>query len=72
VGDGETFKNYTERDHEREHDHCDFSREFPHESSFVLKAAKHVEIRRWNIWSSYEKNKIFEDMAFLAYLVPIK
>jgi hypothetical protein len=33
---------------EHERDHCDFSREFPHESLFVLKAVKRVEIRWWN------------------------
>jgi hypothetical protein len=34
---------YTEREHE--HDHCEFSCEFPHESLFVLKAAKRVGIQ---------------------------
>jgi hypothetical protein len=37
---------YIEHEYERESDHCDFSREFPHESSFVLKAAKRAEIRK--------------------------
>jgi hypothetical protein len=41
-------KPHTEREYERESDHCDISRNFPHELSFVLKAAKRVEIRWWN------------------------
>jgi hypothetical protein len=39
---------YNKREHQREHDHCNFSRDFPYESSFVLKAAKRMEIRRGN------------------------
>jgi hypothetical protein len=65
---------YTKRDHE--HDKCDFLRKFPHESLFVLKAAKRAEISKWNkvtydLAIIYIEN-MFEYITFLAYLVDEK
>jgi hypothetical protein len=48
---------YTEREHERESDHCDFSHNFSHELLFILKAVKRME--QSHFWFNFHMYRSF-------------